>query len=183
MRNHILPIIGLLLAILIVVGYINPTWKGDIKNRKAAIAADDQALAAADEFQKKENSLAQKKNAIDSTALGQLNTFLPDTVDNVQMILDLDALAARTGMTLSNVDVSNDVPSSASGASQSAPADPVGSINLRLSASGTYAAFINFLDGVEHSRRLLDVKSLSVKGTDTGVYNYGMVITLYWLRQ
>jgi hypothetical protein len=55
-------------------------------------------------------------------------------------------------------------------------------VNLNLSALGTFAAFQNFLIGIERSARILDISDIVVKGSDTGVYSYQMVIRLYWLR-
>ena len=51
-----------------------------------------------------------------------------------------------------------------------------------LSAVGTYPSLKSFLAGVERSARLLDVQSLSVKGSETGVYTYEIKLRLYWLR-
>jgi len=55
-------------------------------------------------------------------------------------------------------------------------------VDLSLSAIGTYTALQNFLRGVEKSVRLLDIKDIVVKGSDTGVYTYQMKLRLYWLR-
>jgi hypothetical protein len=110
-------------------------------------------------------------------------------VDNVGIILDLNALAARSGLALSNVDVLSSSQTGSSGASQtsdgSLPAggeSPVGYVDLSLSAKGTYPALQGFMRGIEQSARLLDVRDLVVKGSDTGVYTYQMTIRLYWLR-
>jgi hypothetical protein len=110
-------------------------------------------------------------------------------VDNVGLILDINALAARSGLSLSNIDIVN----SLGGAQTSAAAadsgtisvarpDPVSSVDLSLSAIGTYAALQSFLAGLEKSARLLDVQDIVVKGSETGVYTYQMALRLYWLR-
>jgi len=140
-----------------------------------------------------------------------LEAFRPDGVDNVQLILDLDALAARSGVTLSNFDVSGQgdgeqtgpaaggtttgaagTPAGATPAGNSAGSlggglslsagTPVDSIELTLTATGSYNAFRRFLGGIEQSLRPLDVVSLKVEPGETGVYNYDMTIRLYWLR-
>jgi hypothetical protein len=103
----------------------------------------------------------------------------------VGLILDLDALAARSGLTLSSIDVSQATPSDVGGSASDSgtpTASPVGQVDLTLSAVGTYSALKSFLAGVESSERLLDVRQLEVKGSNTGVYTYNMLIRLYWLR-
>ncbi|MBU6388694.1 hypothetical protein KGQ72_02395 [Patescibacteria group bacterium] len=189
MNSRILPLIALLVAAGIFFAYVSPTWSGSIADTKAAIALDDQALAAADEYTKQQDTLAAARDAIDPANLTRLTTFLPDSVDNVGLILDLNALAARSGLSLANIDVvTNDasgVKSSAggpSGAPQPSAAEPVGSVDLSLTAVGTFTALQSFLSGVERSARLLDVQDITVKGSDTGVYTYQMALRLYWLR-
>ena len=58
----------------------------------------------------------------------------------------------------------------------------MGTIDLTLAATGTYEDLNTFLAGVELSARLLDMRELSVAGSDTGVYDYTMTLRLYWLR-
>lgn len=190
MNSRVLPAVALILSVGIFFAYVKPTWSGPIKEIKGAIAKDEQALTAAEDYQKKQNTLASERNAIDQDNLNRLSVFLPDSVDNVGLILNINALAARSGLSLANIDVVEDnspvsgdkgvTPSS--GTLQVARANPVGSVDMSLSAIGTYSALQAFLSGIEKSARILDVRDITVKGSDTGVYNYQMTIRLYWLR-
>lgn len=191
MNSRILPSLALMLAVGIFFGYMKPAWSGPLAETKAAIKNDEQALAAADEYKAKQNTLASARNAIDPENLARISTFLPDSVDNVGLILDINALAARSGLSLSNIDVvANDASGARTNTKAPAPAGAlpvartnlVGSVDLSLSAIGTYAALQSFLIGIEKSARLLDVRDIVVKGSDTGVYNYQMTLRLYWLR-
>lgn len=200
MNSRALPLLALIAAALIFFGYVNPTWRGPVKAAKAAIASNDAALAAATAYVAEQNQLAAARSAIPAADLARLLAFLPDSVDNVRIILDLNALASRSGLTLSNINVaessgqggesgssSTGAPTggSTAGSGQAASrsaANPVNSIDLTLSASGTYAALQTFLAGLERSGRLLDLRDLSVKGSNTGAYGYKMTVRLYWLR-
>ena len=186
MNERIIPSVALLLAVGIFFVYVNPTWSGSVADSKNVIALDDQALEAAQLYTAQQNSLATSRNAIDPAFLTRLSIFLPDSVDNVGLILDLNALAARSGLSLSNIDVVSNIAGAAKTAMNqglpAARANPVGSVDLTLSAVGTYPALQAFLVGVERSARLLDVRDVVVKGSDTGVYNYQMALRLYWLR-
>ena len=184
MNTRIVPLAALLVAVGIFF-YIRPTWTGTIAETKAAIAFDDQALVAARQYAKQQNQLASERNSIDPASLALLSSFLPDSVDNVGIILDLNALAARSGLSLSNVDVVSSAMGDKNSGAQTLPTSrtaPVGSVDLSLSAVGTYAALQSFLVGTERSARLLDVRSINVRGSDTGVYEYKMSLRLYWLR-
>ncbi len=191
MNNRILPSLALMLAVGIFFGYMKPEWSGPLAGTKAAIKNNEQALAAADEYKAKQNTLASARNAIDPADLARISTFLPDSVDNVGLILDINALAARSGLSLSNIDVAandaggakiNTKASTPAGALPVARTNLVGSVDLSLSAIGSYTALQSFLAGIERSARLLDVRDIVVKGSDTGVYNYQMTLRLYWLR-
>ncbi len=193
MNSRVLPALALIFSVGIFFTYVKPTWSGPLKETKVAIANDEQALAAADEYKAKQNALASARNAIDQENLNRLSVFLPDSVDNVGLILDINALAARSGLSLANIDVvTNDSTGSgnkgtessvqSSGTLQVARANPVGSVDMSLSAIGTYSALQTFLVGIEKSARVLDVRDITVKGSDTGVYNYQMTVRLYWLR-
>jgi len=187
MNSRILPTLSLVLAAGILFGYAGPAWSGSIAETKAAIALDDQALAAAKEYAAQQNSLASARSAIDPAHLDRLETFLPDSVDNVGLILDLNALAARSGLSLSDVDViTSDTDTAAAAQRGSLPGssvpDPVGSVNISLTAVGTFNALQTFMAGVERSTRLLDFQDVVVKGSNTGVYTYQMTLRLYWLR-
>jgi Tfp pilus assembly protein PilO len=179
--SRILPIVAFCIALAIFFGYVNPAWTGSIATTQAAINADNQGLAAANDYTARQNQLASARNAIDPASLAALTTLLPDSVNNVRLILDLDALAARSGLSLTSIDVATS-PSSTSSDTSSASVNPVGSVDLSLSATGSYAALKTFLEGVESSARLLDVTDLTVTGSDTGVYSYKMNVRLYWLR-
>ncbi|MDP2651627.1 MAG: type 4a pilus biogenesis protein PilO [bacterium] len=186
MNSRILSIFALVAALGIFFGYVNPAWNVGIAATKVALVSDDQALAAASQYTAQQSELAAKRSAIDPADLARLSAFLPDSVDNVGLILNLNALAARSGLSLSNIDVMSNAPSTtgnaAVGALPVSNASPVSSIDISLSAVGTYTAFQAFLAGVEKSQRLLDIRDITVKGSDTGVYKYQMTLRLYWLR-
>lgn len=187
MNSRILPIFALIVAIGIFFFYINPTWTGAIADTKNKIAADDQALTVANDYVKQQNQLASARDAIDPANLTALSTLLPGSVDNVGLILDLNALAARSGISVANIDVimnTNNTQNATAGTKTPAASAlaTVGSVDLSLSASGTFSSLQTFLSGVEKSARLLDVHDLVVKGSNTGIYDYQMTLRLYWLR-
>lgn len=181
MMSRILPILAFVIAVLVFFLYVEPTYSGSIAASQAAIASNKQALVAAAQYTAKENQLISAESQIDPAALAKLATFLPDSADDVGLILDLDALAAKEGLNLASIDVA--APGSQTGsAASSQSGSPYASIDLTLTATGTYSSFRSFLSSIEESARLLDVRDLSVKGSNTGVYTYGMTIRLYWLQ-
>ncbi len=184
--TRFLPIVGILIALGLFVGYIHPTYTGDVAAARAQVKSYDNALAAARAFAEKEGELLSEKSALPEEQLARLQTFLPDGVDNVQLILDLDALATRSGLKLSNFDVAApDLNQESELTGNRLPLvseKPAESLTLSVSATGTYGAFRAFLDGAEHSLRLLDLIGLEIRDSATGVYTYSMVFRIYWLQ-
>ncbi len=180
MNSRILPALALMLAVAVFFVYVNRMWTGSIATTKLAIASNDAALEAAKQFTKQQSQLEAQRDAINPEDLARLAIFLPTSVDNVRLILDLNALAARSGLALSNVGVST--ASTASADDALAGESTVGSVDLSLSAVGTYSALQKFLSDVERSQRLLDVEDITAMGSDTGVYTYQMKVRIYWLR-
>ena len=185
MNGIIIPFAAFVISIGIFFTYVQPTWNGPIAKAKQLIAADDQALVASKQYITQQNQLASARDAIDPANLAALSAFLPSSVDNVGLIIDLNALATRSGLSVSNIDVVNgsELKSNTDKGVQIAAAkDPIGSVTLTFAAVGSFTAFNSFLSGVEKSARLLDVQDLTVRGSDTGVYSYQMTLRLYWLR-
>ena len=177
------PFLFLLAALAIFFFYIDPTYTGSIAKARAAVASDDAALSAIASYTQKENELLAQKNQISPSDLELVGKLLPASVNNVEAILDLNNLAAASSLALVSVDVSDNAASGSNGGIGGVPAGgPVGSVDLTLSADGTYPAFLNFLASVERSARILDVETLSVRGSPTGVYSYTVRMRLYWLH-
>jgi Tfp pilus assembly protein PilO len=179
----------LILSVGIIFYYIKPTWSVSIPKEKKRIESYTKALEAVDNFKKKEAELTQAQNSIPKESLDKLNIFLPDSVDNVQLILDLNALAARAGVTLSNFTVQGGVNSgtgnttaSSTGTSVLSNNNPVDSLQIGVSATGSYNSFRAFLSGLEKSLRPLDVTSVNVTQGPLGIYTYEIAIRMYWLH-
>lgn len=184
MIPRLLPFVTILIAIGIFFGYINPTYTGEVARLRAEIESYDNALKAAADFKDKQNELKEERAKISDSDIERLEAYLPDGVDNVQLILDLDALANRSGVKLSDFEI--DVPdgSEEGGGPAGLPlaAETVESITLGVSATGTYPSFRTFLEGVEKSLRPLDLVALEITDSETGVYTYNMIFAIYWLR-
>lgn len=183
--ERLIPVVGLLIALGLFFGYINPTMTGPIAATRAEIAGYDKALEAADRFKEKQASLEAARAAIPPESLVRLEAFLPDGVDNVQLILDLDSLASRTGMTLSNFDTSEleeNASETATDGIINPNGQPLDSVELSTTGKGTYEAFRAFLGATEESLRPLDLVSLDIKTSENGVHTYTMKFRLYWLR-
>ncbi len=183
--SRILPLLLVAIAVGVILAYVHPTYTLSIAQLKTEIKGYDGALDAARMFSEREAELVNQRNGIDPAGLARLEEFLPDNVENVQLFLDLDSLASRTGMTIQDLDVSEALaPTSDAGddASSLGLDAPIDHIDLTLSATGTYASMRAFVEGTEKSLRMLDLMEIALQDSPTGVYTYDMRFRLYWLR-
>lgn len=185
-----LSVLGLAIAGGVFFVYTQPTYD-NLRKLEGEINGFNQALEKAAELQQLKQSLLSRYNAFSPEDLDRVHKLLPDHVDNVRLVLDLDSLAARHGMALQNVVVSN--PVSESGRSGVVGAIGAGqqkydSLTLKFSTQGTYENFTSFLQDLESSLRIVDLISISInqltapelKGDPT--YKYDIVIRTYWLK-
>jgi Tfp pilus assembly protein PilO len=182
MTSRILPIVLILVAIGLFFGYINPTYTGSVAALRKEIRSYDAALVAAEAYAKKEAELLAQQSAIPEEGRARIEAFLPDSVDNVQLILDLDSLAARSGLELSDFNIKTSLDKEENGDEFTLGTEkPFESLEISVSAGGTYEAFKRFLVGTEYSLRPLDLVEVSVQDSPTGVYSYTMTFRIYWL--
>jgi Tfp pilus assembly protein PilO len=187
-----------IIAIIAVLGagalfflYTQPTYD----NAQALSAQSDQystALDKATELQSLKQSLLSKYNAFDPNALDRLQKLLPDHVDNIALILDLDSIASRYGLALQNVDISTS--GSAASSAQTAigtvgsASQDYDSLTMNFTTQGSYATFQQFITDLESSLRIVDLVSLTISpsvATHPGgpqSYAYNITLRTYWLK-
>ncbi len=192
MITKLSPVLFILVAVAVFFGYINPTVTGAIADTSAQIKQYDAALSAAQRFEQKQAQLTTELQSLPQDGIARLEAFLPDGVDNVQLILDLDAVAARSGIRLSNF-VTTDI-KAAQAASVDANGTPTlaldngqtyDSLDLSMTGIGSYMQFRTFLEAVETSLRPLDLVEFHLSDAGGGLdggYKYDMTFRLYWLR-
>lgn len=188
MMQRILPAVLVLIAVGIFFAYTNPTYSGPVAEARNEVRTLDSALEAADAFKDRENQLERERLALPQDGLARLQAFLPDNVNNIQLILDLDALAARSGVRLSNFNVGasgetgEETPGDAGGSLALDSGDALEAIDITVTAEGSYSAFQAFLVAAEKSLRILDLVGVNVKSASSGVYTYNMTFRIYWLK-
>lgn len=175
----------------IFVIYTRPAY-----DRVTALQAEnaqyDQALDKSKELQELKRSLLSRYNAFTPQDLDRLHKLLPDHVDNVRLVLDLDSMAARYGMALQNVIISNPadrVDSRTIVGAIGAGSEPYDSLTLRFATQGTYSSFVRFMEDLESSLRIVDLEELGLElssaqppGGTEPIYRYTLTVRTYWLK-
>lgn len=189
MGKSVISVVGILAAFGIFFFYTKPTYDS-AQGQRAQIAEYDAALVKANELQERKQALLKKYNDFQPEDRDRLQKLLPDHVDNVRLILDLDNIASRRGMAMQNVTVSTP------GAGQTTQT-AVGTISsskqkydvltTKFSTQGTYAAFQQLITDLETSLRIVDLVNLKVSqsaaaGGAEPLYGYEVTLRTYWLK-
>jgi len=185
------PVILIALSIGLFLYFIQPQY-GEIKVLQAEKERYDEAVDAADRLQALRDDLVNQYNSFSTADLRRIAKFLPEQVDDVRLVLDVDRIARDNSIDIEEItieeEVSNEQDARALG-SRSALAEQIEvgreTLVLNVAFDGSYGQFINFLTDLETSLRVVDVIGLSFDSSETefaGIYSFNLILQTYWLK-
>ncbi len=183
MTRFIIPLLLVGSAIGLFIMYTDPTYQAD-KALQTQVAAYDDALNKSQELKRVRDQLLSRRNTFEAEDIQKLEKILPDNVDNIRLLIDINSIAARHGLTLKNVQLGkvSDSAGSRNELAVGSSGDPVGSVELGFTTAATYDDFLTFLQDLEHSLRVVNVEKITFT-TDTATVNdYVFSIRTFWLR-
>ena len=190
-------------SIGIFVAFIVPRYQV-LQTTRAQVAIDSANVTTATQLQKSRDSLIAQYNTIQKSDLDNLKTLLPDNVDNIRLIIQINSLATKNGLSsLRSVDYNAADVASAENTGHSgaaaAPATatsasgnlPYGEFVMSFQTSGPYSNFLAFMADLEKNLRIVDVTDILFTPAidSTGVQNpavgitYKVTLKTYWLKQ
>lgn len=205
MNRNITATILVVLAAALYFTYTSKVWV----EAKAVKQVNDQyvsAIANAERLITLRKKANNDYNAITAEDRAKLDKMIPDTVDNIRLIIDLNNLGLQNGLSLKNISASAKS-ATASGQTQGQAAPNTGGAALRsgtgfnrqaasdinvptmdtvsisFSVSATYQQFIGLMQALEANLRLMDLTHLTVSANDTGTYDFSVQLNTYYLHQ
>ncbi|MFA6324896.1 MAG: hypothetical protein WCX46_01570 [Candidatus Paceibacterota bacterium] len=196
MFKYGIPIILIGVAVGGFLMFTNPLYK-DIKNLRREAVSYDEALTNSKALESQRDALTQKYNSINPENLNRLQKLLPDNVDNIRLILEIEKVASPYGMVLKDVKydtVNSDNDENTKSKTVKNNNNDYGSWDLEFSTQGNYSNFLNFVKDLEKNLRILDIASVDFSSNvSSGVttnktmspsdsYKYTFKIKTYWLK-
>lgn len=181
------PILFIILSAGLFFMYVDPTYN-DIQDILKEEEQFNQALDKSKELQEIRDRLLGRYNTFLTSDINKLTKLLPDNVDNVRLVLDIDNIASKYGMRIKDVSVSRE------GSKQVGTIGPNNelyeSVKLLFAITSSYKDLILFIKDLESSLRIVDIREISLTpliirdSTEEGEHIYEYVINLqtYWLR-
>ncbi|OGI71800.1 hypothetical protein A3J61_02245 [Candidatus Nomurabacteria bacterium RIFCSPHIGHO2_02_FULL_38_15] len=186
----IFSIIRIAAGVLIFVFLVLPikTQVDDLKSKKTELNTTE---SNAREFAALGQDVIGRFQSLDPAQVERLKKMIPDTVDNVRFVNDVNGIAKRSGMILKKADYNPEEIKNGNvdklSADSKASRVPYGSYTLRFAVSGTYKQFLVFIESLENSLRLLDITDVSFSSGGAGVgkedvYEFSITTRSYWLK-
>jgi len=129
-------------------------------------------------LQETKDQLINRFRNISTEEIERLRQFLPDTVDNVRLLVDIDAIAKRKRLTITNITINTN-----EATQEEEDEGSIGKVSITFTFVSSYNAMKDILVELEQSLRVVDVKKVEVAtGTDSNTFATTLTIDTYWLR-
>lgn len=206
MRN-LFPIILIGIAIGIFFFFGKPFYT-NVQNLRAEVSQYNGALANSTELEKTRDSLLEiYNNKISPEEKARLDRFLPNTANNIELILEIQKITDSYNLPLKNIKFDSAVisqssqnakavqpvaqPTTQAGKTESVL--PYGIFNLEFETQGDFETFTALLRDLDRNLRTINIKAISFSPvtadkSKTGVvqnsnlYNFDLKVETYWLK-
>jgi|GEM_PF-227705 len=199
-------IILILAGALLFIFFTRPKF-ADLQAKQLEVKALNLANDNAKNLETKIKDLLAAKNNITAENVMKMDKMLPNNVENVKLIIDFDKMLqsmveergtlklyksneiTETGS--KKISIENPKITAGSIGDTGYDSSRLGVINFSFAVTLTYADFIEFLQRIEHSTRILDVESIAFSTpanqleTSAGkepIYTFNVVLRTYWLK-
>jgi len=180
MRRFLMPIILIGISVVVFIMFINPGVER-IKIVDSEAAEYSEALTKSRELRALREELNSVYNSFPTNDLDFLKKMVPDHVDNVRLIIEIDNIASQYGMTVRDAELANSDSSDGSEGVIDLPGRGKEEISLSFSVIASYESFLKFLGDLEQSLRIVDIESVDFTASDLDLNEYSLTVKTYWL--
>ena len=200
LHNSFLPDMSNIISIFLIVvsvgvffGYVNPTYSAvtgnaELGDRSIKELTEERdrymdALNKTKEIEQTRTGLLEQYARIPAKDRERIEKLLPDHIDSVRLIIDINNIAAQYGMALGGISLTQTDERAAETSSLALGPSTTRfkSVGLNFSVKGSYDTFRSFLRDLEQSLRLVDVDSISF-GSREDAYEYTLSVATYRLN-
>ncbi len=177
MLKFVTPIFLILVSGGLFFSYVDPTYQ-TVRDLRIENGLYDEALTKSKELREIRDALLSKYNTFTTENATKLEKLLPDNVDNIRLIMEIDNIASKYGAVIRKVDIN----SGTDGESIGPNTDGYNSIGLNFLIEAGYDDFRKFLDDLSNSLRIVDVTDIEFESSSLNTYRYRLTVKTYWLK-
>lgn len=134
------------------------------------------------QIETKKNDLQSQFNQISEEDKRDINTVLPNSLDYVKLVSEIDNVAKNYGIIIDKINLNNLDSSVGDSVANAEPSKPYRSAILGFSFVSDYKKAMSFIDELERSMRILDIRSMKIDQETEGGYIYSVQFETYWLK-
>ena len=170
--------------ILISIGLFYTFTSPQYKELKALLVEKSEYKAVLKDIsaiEQMRDGLQESYRNLPQEEMTRLARALPDDVDAVRLAYDLDAMAAKYGISIKELSVKRVEESDTIVIED--PSRPYERATVSFGFVASYVNFKKFLSDMEKSLRIIDIKELAFEvGEKDALYEYQLAIDTYWLK-
>jgi len=204
--RFLLPILFIVAAVALFIGFTNPVYV-DVQGLSSQADSYNEALANSKKLQTRRDELTRTYNSFQQQDIKALETMVPDSVDNIGLIQEVQRIGLKLGIIVKNVNFDPNqvvledgafeegVTNTATQTVQTRPQQGTGEVNmlydtflLEFTIEGSYDDFVAFLSELEKNLRIVDIgsinftaNSLDSNGNFSDIYDYTFTTKTYRL--
>jgi Tfp pilus assembly protein PilO len=179
--NNISIIAYLLLTLGIGYAFIYPSF-GEINTLLDQKQKYLSSLETVNNIENKKDELLTKFNEIPAADRKEIEAVLPSSLNFVALVSQIDAIAASHGISIDKI-TSEAVDSSVGNSvEKAAPQKPYRSSIIGFTFVSSYESSNVFLNDLEKSLRILDIRSVKIEPKEDGSYSYSVRYETYWFK-
>ena len=182
------PIISVVISITIFFAFAKPLFT-DVRMLQETNRRIQNQITKKNDLENTVSKLLAIKNAHNPADIERLNALVPESIDEVKVLTDLDALARALKLLLVNVSISKSVSSQVAGkgdtvSAKTAQASTGSDFNfvttdISFGIIGTYEQFKAFLGDLERSLVLMEVTHISFSAGEGILQQYELTVRTY----
>ena len=196
MMRLLIPIILFIVSAVSFFLFTNPLYL-EIKQLRTDTASYSEALQNANQLRKVRDDLNTRYKSFTPVDIDRLQKMVPNTVDNIRLILEINSIANKYSMVLKNIKYDTETKQTTdprfAEVPQQGPKKQYQTFEMAFSTEGSYDNFLLFLRDLEKNLRIVDISSITFSApdanpgqqgqTNANVYRYDFKVKTYWLKQ
>lgn len=180
------PVLLVVISLGLFYLHISPRYT-EVQELRTQVGQYNEALTRAKALEAERDNLLTSYNTFSPENLSRLEKLIPDSVNTVKLITDIDSIAARYSIAVRSVTTAEQpIDNAQSVATSEAQQTPFKTTVITFRFSSSYQNLVLFLKDIEKSLQLVDVESVNFDvppdAASKGVYGYQVSIQTYSLK-
>jgi hypothetical protein len=181
MFRTLTPIFSIVIAVAVFFFFAQPMFS-EIKVVQDETNEYRIAVEKASEFNQLLQSLISKRNAFSARERERLEALVPDNIDEVKLLVDLEGIAKSHGMLLGNIMVSELTPATATADDEGSRIDSresFSSVDISFDVIGNYEQLRSVLTDIERSLVLMEIVNITFESSSFDLQQYSITVRAY----